>query len=258
MAKETNWDNVSYTKEKFIEAWNSSGSKREVLTKLGLNNSGTATTTINKRAEELGLTAEHLIYARGGRRQAYTFEEVFIKDSPVVNGGVGLRKKLVAKGIKEDKCESCGLSEWMSKPIPLSLEHVNGDNRDNRIENLQILCLNCHGQTPTWCGKNKVRKTSNGFYPGENNKIHYCECGNTKSDGKAKRCRDCHFKGSYRGNGSQAFANAPVSERYPEIYILMKEVEETSLEAVGRKYGVSGNAVKAFIKRWKPADKNTE
>lgn len=61
-----------------------------------------------------------------------------------------LRIKLIEDGLKEAKCENCGLSEWMGEPIPLELHHINGDHYDNRLENLQILCPNCHAQTSTF------------------------------------------------------------------------------------------------------------
>jgi DNA-binding CsgD family transcriptional regulator len=65
-----------------------------------------------------------------------------------------LKRRLFDAGIKTRKCESCGLSEWRGLPIPLALHHVNGDRHDNRLENLQILCPNCHGLTDTWAGRN--------------------------------------------------------------------------------------------------------
>jgi HNH endonuclease len=70
-----------------------------------------------------------------------------------------LRLRLVADGLKDARCERCGLTEWLGKPAPLQLHHVNGDGRDNRPENLQILCANCHSQTDSWGGRNlgKVR-----------------------------------------------------------------------------------------------------
>jgi DNA-binding transcriptional ArsR family regulator len=68
-----------------------------------------------------------------------------------------LKRRLFDAGIKERRCESCGLREWRGLPIPLALHHVNGDRHDNRLENLQILCPNCHGLTDTWAGRNIPR-----------------------------------------------------------------------------------------------------
>lgn len=64
-------------------------------------------------------------------------------------------KKLVYKlGLKENKCEVCGISEWLGSPIVCELHHINGDTADNRIENLQILCPNCHSQTDNFRKRN--------------------------------------------------------------------------------------------------------
>ena len=71
-----------------------------------------------------------------------------------------LKKRLIKNGIKEHKCESCGLFEWNEKPIPIELNHINGINNDNRIENIQLLCPNCHAQTPNYRGKNKLSALS--------------------------------------------------------------------------------------------------
>ena len=54
-------------------------------------------------------------------------------------------------------CEECGLAVWNGRPIPLELDHVNGRYTDNRLENLRILCPNCHAQTPTYRAKNIAR-----------------------------------------------------------------------------------------------------
>jgi 5-methylcytosine-specific restriction endonuclease McrA len=66
-----------------------------------------------------------------------------------------LRLRLLADGLKDARCEQCGLTEWLGKPAPLQLHHVNGDGKDNRPENLQILCPNCHSQTDSWGGRNR-------------------------------------------------------------------------------------------------------
>lgn len=64
--------------------------------------------------------------------------------------------KKILKEIKVDQsCSECGISEWRGKTIPLELDHANGDSKDNRIENLRLLCPNCHSLTDTWRGRNK-------------------------------------------------------------------------------------------------------
>lgn len=70
-----------------------------------------------------------------------------------------LRLRLLADGVKDARCERCGLTEWLGEPAPLQLHHVNGDGQDNRPENLQILCPNCHSQTDTYGGRNGHRRT---------------------------------------------------------------------------------------------------
>jgi 5-methylcytosine-specific restriction endonuclease McrA len=64
-----------------------------------------------------------------------------------------LRERLFCAGLKKRKCEGCGLTEWMGEAIPLELDHVNGVPDDHRLENLRVLCPNCHALTPTWRGR---------------------------------------------------------------------------------------------------------
>ena len=71
-----------------------------------------------------------------------------------------LKKRLITEGYKLHKCECCGNTEWNGKPIPLELHHKNGDHFDNRLENLEILCPNCHAQTDNYCGKNSLAKNN--------------------------------------------------------------------------------------------------
>lgn len=71
-----------------------------------------------------------------------------------------LRIRLINEGVKEHRCEKCTLTEWMELPMPLELNHINGNNCDNRIENLELLCPNCHAQTPNYRGKNKLSALS--------------------------------------------------------------------------------------------------
>lgn len=67
----------------------------------------------------------------------------------------GLKKRLFKEGIKKNECEMCGISEWRGVKIGLELDHINGDSYDHRLENIRILCPNCHATTDTYRGKNK-------------------------------------------------------------------------------------------------------
>ena len=65
-----------------------------------------------------------------------------------------LRVRLIREGFKTHECEECGISEWNGKTISLELDHVSGIRSDNSLENLKLLCPNCHSQTHTFRGRN--------------------------------------------------------------------------------------------------------
>jgi hypothetical protein len=90
------------------------------------------------------------------RPQASTMAELFAIGRARNRGNLKLR--LLEAGAKENRCEECGISEWRGKRLSLALHHVNGDGLDNRIENLALLCPNCHSQTPNFGVKNWKRR----------------------------------------------------------------------------------------------------
>jgi hypothetical protein len=90
------------------------------------------------------------------RPQELPIEELLVAGKK--RGRENLKRRLLAAGLKEDRCERCGIAEWLGKTLSTQLHHVNGDGFDNRIENLQLLCPNCHSQTDTYGGRNGHRR----------------------------------------------------------------------------------------------------
>lgn len=120
----------------------------------------------HKYVEQYGLDTSHFTGCRtniGNRlnaRNKLTDEEFFVRDTKNVKSSV-IIKRLIDGNYKTLKCDCCGLTDWLNKPITLQLHHINGDHFDNRLENLQLLCPNCHSQTDSYSGK-KNRLDENG------------------------------------------------------------------------------------------------
>ena len=104
--------------------------------------------TIWRRLVKLGLKPN----SKGGSR--ISLEEILNGEHPYYQT-FKLKNRLVKEGIKTNKCECCGIDSWNKKNINCHLDHINGDNSDHRLENLRMICPNCHSQTDTYCGKNK-------------------------------------------------------------------------------------------------------
>jgi len=92
--------------------------------------------------------------ARIARKNRRSYSEMLIENAPPSISSNRLREAILSTGM-EERCaiDGCGITEWMGKPITLHMDHINGINNDNRIENLRFLCPNCHQQTPTWGNK---------------------------------------------------------------------------------------------------------
>lgn len=113
---------------------------------LGYAVSGANTKMVRRKIEEFGL-----VVPVGGNhpKRRKELSEILIENSTYASSN-HLRNRLIKEGILKNECYSCGISEWLGKPITLHLDHKNGIHNDNRIENLHILCPNCHSQTETW------------------------------------------------------------------------------------------------------------
>jgi|SRR6266567_1053854 len=132
----------------------------EVVIRLGLKSRTGSFGDIRKHIERLQLDVSHFKrqYWGGQKKPPNEVAEDLL---PLLREGVfvcALRDRLIAAGIKEARCEECGLTKWQGKPAPLQVDHVDGDRKNCKLENLRILCANCHMQTETWGFKNGRRR----------------------------------------------------------------------------------------------------
>ena len=148
----------------------------EVLKKLGLKQSGSMQSRVKNEIKNLGLDISHFTgqsWCRGKNsyqdkriRKKYTEEFIFKENSEVSNKVV--KNRLMSNPTFEHKCELCSTKEWYdpfelkNKPVNLELDHINGNERDNRKENLRLICSNCHSFTPTYKGRNINKPLRNG------------------------------------------------------------------------------------------------
>ena len=110
------------------------------------------TVSLWRRAKSLGLKWSDKKRHGGGKKTP--LNEILEGKHPSYQT-FKLKKKLIAEGIKENKCDVCSITEWNGKPLNMQLEHKDGNPHNHLIENLMFLCPNCHSQTETFCGKNK-------------------------------------------------------------------------------------------------------
>lgn len=157
----------TYSDIQLIEAVAQNKSIAGVLRQLNLKPAGGNYKTVHSEIVRLKLDSSHFNKDGGGQgwrkgssipvRSRMPLVEILIVNSPYKSSS-NLRQRLINENIFKPICSSCRLEEWLDKPIPLELEHINGNSSDNSIDNLCLLCPNCHALTSTYRGKNIKRK----------------------------------------------------------------------------------------------------
>ena len=147
-----------YTDSQLVEAVKHSQSIRAVLKKIGLTPAGGNYESIKKRISELKLDTSHFL-GQGilkGKSHSYKtrpLEEVLIHKK--LENTWRLKNRLLAEGIKEHRCEHCNNTKWLDHPIPLELHHIDGNRKNNTLQNIELLCPNCHSLTDNYRGSKK-------------------------------------------------------------------------------------------------------
>lgn len=282
-----------YTNEEFIKAVAENKSYAGVMKQLGLIPAGGNYATVKKKIQELNLDISHFtgqgwnIGLKFKPKIAKPLSEIMIENSNYQS--YKLSKRLIKEGLKEHKCENCGRTEWEGYPIALELHHINGIHTDNRFENLQMLCPNCHAMTDNYRGKNinlsaqkeisdvepcKFKETltdnaDGNLEPSQNVILEGAETRHKEPKSKKtkvlkpKYCAYCgaELTGSARKNKycSQECAHKANGSKRPDVFTLMADFKELkSFVQVGKKYGVSDNSVRKWCKLYGILDKVKE
>ena len=149
------------SKEDFIDAAKNALSLAGMCRNLGLKPCGGNYKLMHNAIQEYAIDISHFTGQGWNRNLVFKpfvekpLQEILVSGSTYQS--YKLKNRLLKEGIKQHVCEHCGRSVWCDKKIPLELHHINGDNRDNRLDNLLILCPNCHALTETYRGKNKSK-----------------------------------------------------------------------------------------------------
>ena len=229
---------MRYEKELLIKLVNESNSYSEVAKKLGLNHRFYGNRqTVKKYIEVFDISTKHFGNYRCGIKNnvKLSLDEILIENSTYRNTR-DIKNKLYNDGLKKRECELCGQDEeWNGKKMSLILDHINGVNNDNRLENLRIVCPNCNATLDTHGGKNKKKVISLDVKK-HFSKDKHCECGTLISN-TSKKCKTC----------DEILQRKVERPTYEELQTSVKLI---GYSATGRKYNVSDNSIRKWIKNY--------
>lgn len=233
-----------YSEQQAREAVGASLSFAEALRRLELCPTGGNWRTLQTWVIRWGIETNHFdpdaSRRRALRRAPRPIGEILIEGSTYSRSH--LKERLYALGLKAPVCELCGQGPvWRDRPMGLILDHVNGVRDDNRLENLQIVCPNCAATLDTHCGRKNKRDVE-----------RTCErCSATfrpNRPGQRFCSRACGMRAPRPSRGV-AKPELRRVERPPRE-ILLREIAELGWSAVGRRYGVSGNAIRKWVRQY--------
>jgi hypothetical protein len=217
--------------ETIREAVASSISILQALKKMELDPRGSNYRTFYKVVKANNIDISHFkgkAHGTSGRKQTISCNDILVKNGCEI--GSKRKSRMIKDGLLKNLCYECNINEWRGKPIVLQLDHINGDHFDNRIENLRLICPNCHSQTNTYCGKN--HKTNIKKSP-----KYYCKCGGSKSK-TSNMCLLCENK--RKSNNTKI--------NWPPLEDLKTMIANSNYTQVAKMLGVSDNTIRKHIR----------
>ena len=225
-----------WTKEQLIDGVKEGISYSDVLKRLNIRVAGGNWKTIKKYIILYNIDTSHFLPYSNSQHPnkidiRYTEQEIFCENSIVNKGSLRRLYKTKVPYI----CTICGnTGAHLGNPLSLQIDHINGTSNDNRLENLRLLCPNCHSQTDSFAGRN--------------NKLRFCKtCGvttNKRSGYCTKKCRPIlTTKLKKIGDYKRKIV------KWPSAEIIKARVLEVGYKKSGIELGVSGNSVKKYLKR---------
>lgn len=262
-----------YTDDQFVNAVKLSYSIASVLRMIGVRPTGGNYDVAHRRIKILNLDMSHFTGKGHLRGKTHNWakktplSDILVRD---FTGGVGthqLKLRLLKEGLLQRKCYRCGINEWLGKQLSLELEHKNGNRYDNRIENIELLCPNCHSLTATYRGKNNGKNKSKEYSDALRREMKERELINIDIDDieltKLVAVKSIIEIGNMFGVSPKTISRICFSRniKIPHKSHLMKKfdvsreeleklIKENPMTKIGQMFGVSDNAIRKRAKSY--------
>ena len=222
---------IKYTQELLEPLVKKSSHWADLCRTLGLKPYSGSQTHLKKVVIKLGIDYSHFlgkVWNKGKKFPPKQELKRYLNNELFINSD-SLRKRLIRENLKKPQCEDCRILEWNGQELPLELDHVNGNPADNTLENLKILCPNCHAiKTRQDRKKARVKKV-------RVKEIKLCDCGKSILK-RSLMCKKCRSQKSEKIN-------------WPATAWLIDEVNKTNYTVLAKQLGVTDNAIRKRIRK---------